>query len=78
MSSQPVKRQIEASSRVSGWSEELYQLKKKVSSLEVMLQKINLERKPTLEQEEKDMESFLRRMAAKYVQTRQNLASRKK
>ena len=41
------------------------------------MQKMNLEREPTLEQEE-DMESFLRRIAAKYVQTRQDLASRKK
>ena len=43
-----------------------------------MLQKMNLERGPTLEQEEEDMESFLRRMVVEYVQTRQDLAPRKK
>jgi len=43
-----------------------------------MLQKMNLEREPTLEQEEEDMESFLRRMVVEYVQTRQDLAPRKK
>ena len=42
-----------------------------------MLQKMNLEREPTLEQEE-DIESFLRRMVVEYVQTRQDLAPRKK
>jgi len=65
-------------SRVSRQLEDLFQLRKKVGSLEVMLQKMNLEREPTPEQEEEDMESFLRRIAAEYVQTRQNSASRKK
>ena len=64
--SQPVKKQIETPSRVSRQSEEMAQLKKKARSLEVMLQKMNLERELTLEQKE-DMESFLKRMAAEYV-----------
>ena len=64
---QPVKKQIETLSRVSRQSEEMAQLKKKARSLEVMLQKMNLERELTLEQKEEDMESFLKRMAAEYV-----------
>jgi len=48
------------------------QLRKKVSSLEIILQKMNLEREPTPEPEEKDIESFLRRIVAEYIQTRQN------
>ena len=67
MLSQPVKKQIETPSRVSRQSEEMAQLKKKARSLEVMLQKMNLERELTLEQKEEDMESFLKRMAAEYV-----------
>jgi len=63
-------KQVETSSRVRRQSEEMSQLRKKVGSLEVMLQKINLEREPTPEQEEEDMKAFLRRMAAEYVQTR--------
>jgi len=47
--SQLVRRQMETLSRVRGQSEDLFQLRKKVSSLEVMLQKINLEREPTPE-----------------------------
>jgi len=43
-----------------------------------MLQKMNLEREPTPEREEEDMEFFLIRMAAEYVQTRQDSASKKK
>jgi len=65
-------------SRVSRQLEDLFQLRKKVGSLEIMLQKMNLEREPTPEQEEEDIESFLRRIAAEYVQTRQNSAPRKK
>jgi len=60
-------KQVETSSRVRRQSEEMSQLRKKVGSLEVMLQKINLEREPTPEQEEEDMKAFLRRMAAEYV-----------
>ena len=70
MLSQPIMKQVETSSRVRRQSEEMSQLRKKVGSLEVMLQKINLEREPTPEQEEEDMKAFLRRMAAEYVQTR--------
>jgi len=76
--SQPVRRQIETPSKVSGRSEEMSQLRKKVGSLEVILQKMNLERELTPEQEEEDMEFFLRRMATKYVQKRQDSAPRKK
>ena len=39
---------------------------------------MNLEREPTLEPEEEDMESFLRRMAVEYIQTRQESAPKKK
>jgi len=76
--SQLVRRQMEAPSREHGQLEELSHLRKKVGSLEVMLQKISLEREPTPELEEEGMESFLRRMAAEYVQTRQDSAPRKK
>jgi len=65
--SQPVRKQMETPSRVSRQSEEMAQLRKKTRSLEVMLQKMNLERELTLEQEEEDMKFFLRRMAAEYV-----------
>jgi len=47
VSSQLVRRQIEALSRENGWLEELSHLRKKVDSLEVMLQKMSLEREPT-------------------------------
>jgi len=43
-----------------------------------MLQKMSLERELTLEPEEEDMESFLKRMAAEYVQTRKDLITKKK
>jgi len=69
---------MEAPSREHGRLEELSHLRKKVGSLEVMLQKMSLEREPTPELEEEGMESFLRRMAAEYVQTRQDSAPRKK
>jgi len=78
VSSQPIRRQTETPSRVSRQSKEISQLRKKVGSLEVILQKMNLERELTPKQEEEDMESFLRRMATEYVQTRQDSAPRKK
>jgi len=43
-----------------------------------MLQKMSLERELTPEPEEEDMESFLKRIAAKYIQTRKDPISRKK
>jgi len=43
-----------------------------------MLQKMSLERELTLEPEEEDMELFLKRMAAKYIQTRKDPISRKR
>jgi len=67
ISPQPVRQQVEIQSRSNGQLEELSQLRKKVGILEVMLQKMSLEREPTPEPEEKDMESFLKRMAAEYV-----------
>jgi len=70
VSSQPVRRQMETPSREGGRLEELSHLRKKVASLEVMLQKLNLERELTPELEEENIESFLKRMAAEYVQTR--------
>jgi len=54
-------------SRENGRLEELSHLRKKVGSLEVMLQKMSLERELTSELEEEGMESFLRRIAAEYV-----------
>jgi len=39
---------------------------------------MSLERESTSEQEKEDMESFVRRIAAEYVQTRQDSAPRKK
>jgi len=78
VSSQLVRRQMEAPSRENRWLEELSHLRKKVGSLEVMLQKMSLEREPTPELEEEGMESFLRRMAVEYVQMRQDSAPRKK
>jgi len=39
---------------------------------------MNLERKSTSKQEKEDIESFVRRIATEYVQTRQNSAPRKK
>jgi len=43
-----------------------------------MLQKMSLEREPTPELEEEDMELFLERMAAEYIQTRKDPISRKR
>jgi len=60
-------RQMETPSRVSRQSEEMSQLRKKVKSLEIILQKMNLERELTPEQKEENMESFLRRMATECV-----------
>jgi len=76
--SQPVKRQVEIQSRLNGRLEELSQLRKKVGSLEVMLQKMSLERESTLEPEEENMESFLKRMATEYVQTRKDPVTKKR
>jgi len=78
MSPQPVRWQVEIQSRSNGWPEELSQLRKKVSSLEVMLQKMSLERELAPEPEEEDMESFLKRMAAEYVQTRKDPITKKR
>jgi len=44
------------------------QLRNKVKDLEVMLQKLQTDSDP--EQEEENMEGFLRRMAAKYTQSK--------
>jgi len=65
-------------SRLNERPEELSQLRKKVGSLEVMLQKISLKREPTPEPEEEDMESFLKRIAAEYVQTRKDPITKKR
>jgi len=78
ISPQPVRRQVEMQSRLNGRPKELSQLRKKVGSLEVMLQKISLEREPTPEPEEEDMELFLKRMAAKYIQTRKDPITKKR
>jgi len=47
---------------------EVAQLRNKVKDLEVMLQRLQTDSNP--EQEEKDMEGFLRRMAAEYTQSK--------
>jgi len=73
-----IRRQIEAPSRENRQLEELFHLRRKISSLEVMLQKMSLEREPTPELEEEGMESFLKRIAVEYVQMRQDSAPRKK
>jgi len=39
---------------------------------------MSLEREPTPEPEEEDIESFLKRMAAEYVQTRKDSVPRKR
>ena len=39
---------------------------------------MSLEKEPTLEPEEEDMELFLKRMAAEYVQTRKDPVPRKR
>ena len=54
--SQPVRRQMETPSKENGRLEELSYLRKKVSSLEIMLQKMNLEREPALELEEEGID----------------------
>ena len=53
-------------------------MRKKAGNLEVIIQKVNIERELMLEPKEKDIESFLRRIATEYVQTRQDLAPKKK
>jgi len=65
-------------SRLNGRPEELSQLRKKVGSLEVILQKMSLERELTPEPEEEDIESFLKRIAAEYVQTRKDPITKKR
>jgi len=69
---------VEIQSRSNRQLEELSQLRKKVGSLEVMLQKVSLERELTPEPEEEDIELFLKRMAAEYVQTRKDPIPRKR
>ena len=69
---------MEIQSRSNRQLEELFQLRKKVGSLEVMLQKMSLERELTSEPEEEDIELFLKRMAAEYVQTRKDPIPRKR
>jgi len=78
ISPQPVRQQVEIQSRLNGQLKELSQLRKKVGSLEVMLQKMSLEREPPPEPEEEDMKSFLKRMAAEYIQTRKDPITKKR
>jgi len=47
---------METPSKENGRLEELSYLRKKVSSLEIMLQKMNLEREPALELEEEGID----------------------
>jgi len=69
---------VEIQSRSNGRPEELSQLRKKVGSLEVMLQKMSLWRESTPELEEEDIELFLERMAAEYIQTRKDPVTKKR
>jgi len=75
---QPVRRQMEFPSRSSGQSDNLLHLRNKISNLEVMMQKMNLEKKPTPEPEEEGMEDFLKRMVAEYVQARKEPVPKKR
>jgi len=67
ISPQLTRRYPEIQSRTSRQSDKLSQLKKKIGSLEVIMQQMHLEREPTPELEEKDLEAFLKKMAAEYV-----------
>jgi len=78
VSPQLTRRHPDIQSRTSRQSDELSQLRKKISSLEVMIQQMYLEREPTLEPEEEDLEAFLKKMAAEYVQTRKESTPRKR
>ena len=78
VSSQPTRRHLEIQSRTSGQSDELSQLRRKIGSLEVMMQRMHLEREPTPEPEEEDLEAFLKKMAAEYIQTRKESMPRKR
>ena len=53
------------------------QLRKKIGSLEVMMQQMHLEQEPILEPEE-DLEAFLKKMVAEYIQTRKESVPRKR
>ena len=64
---QPVKKQMESLSRSSGQSNNLLHLRKKISNLEVMMQKMNLENKSTPEPEEEEIEDFLKRIVIEYI-----------
>jgi len=54
--------------RVEPPQPEMIQLKNKVKSLEVMLQKLQIENEP--EEEEEDIEGLLRRVVAEYTQSK--------
>ena len=63
-----LKRPAMGASRAEQTPLEVSQLKNKVKSLEVMLQKLQTNNEP--EPEEDDMEVFLRRMAVEYTQSK--------
>jgi len=63
-----LKRPQVSTSRREQPPSEVVQLRNKVKDLKVMLQKLQTDSKP--EQEEEDMEGFLRRMAAEYTQSK--------
>ena len=75
---QLVRRQMESPSRSSGQSDDLLHLRNKISNLEVMIQKMFLEKEPMPETEEEGIEDFLKRMVAEYIQTRKEPAPKKR
>ena len=68
---QLVRRQMESPSRNSEQSDDLLHLRKKISNLEVMLQKMNLEKELTPEPEEEGI-------VAEYIQTRKEPAPKRR
>jgi len=75
--SQPIRRHPDIQSRFSGQSDKLSQLKKKISSLKVMMQQMYLEQELIPEPKEENLEVFLKKMAAKFIQTRKKSIPRK-
>ena len=68
---------MESLSRSSGQSNNLLHLRKKISNLEVMMQKMNLENKSTPEPEEEEIEDFLKRIVIEYIQMEKSLHLKK-
>jgi len=65
ISPQPARRHPDIQSRTSRQSNELSQLRKKIGSLKVMMQRMHLERELTPEPEEEDLEAFLKMVVSR-------------